>query len=226
MHSMSPPSPHDANNKLANSSPTMNCRYVVGLTGGIGSGKSTVADFFADQGIQLVDADLLAREVVEPGSAALPRIAEHFGARILLADGSLHRQLLREIIFSDAAEKSWLENLLHPVVSDLMKSRISTCASPYCLLVSPLLLETPQHEMVNRILVVDVRVETQLARTLKRDQSDANTIKAIIASQISRQDRLQRANDILDNELGLEQIETQVQHLHQNYLRVAKESCG
>lgn len=223
---MSLPSSPDANNKLANSSSLMKYKYVVGLTGGIGSGKSTVAEFFVDHGIELIDTDLLARDVVEPGSAALLQIADHFGAGIILADGSLHRQLLREIIFSDAAEKSWLETLLHPLIAELIQARVADCASSYCLLVSPLLLETRQHEMVDRILVVDVSVETQLARTLKRDQSDASTIKAIIASQINRQDRLHKANDILDNEFGLDELKTQVHQLHQNYLRFAKESCG
>lgn len=204
----------------------MKYKYVVGLTGGIGSGKSTVAEFFVDHGIELIDTDLLARDVVEPGSAALLQIADHFGAGIILADGSLHRQLLREIIFSDAAEKSWLETLLHPLIAELIQARVADCASSYCLLVSPLLLETRQHEMVDRILVVDVSVETQLARTLKRDQSDASTIKAIIASQINRQDRLHKANDILDNEFGLDELKTQAHQLHQNYLRFAKESCG
>ena len=202
----------------------MNRTYVVGLTGGIGSGKSTVADVFAQLGADSIDADLLAREVVEPGSATLSRIAEHFGDSIIMEDGSLHRQALRGIVFSDALEKDWLENLLHPLIAELMKSRISDCSSPYCLLVSPLLLETGQQQLADRILVVDVSKATQLARTLLRDRGDPDTINAIIASQIDRQQRLQKADDILDNEAGLDELNAGVRRLHQKYLRLAEES--
>ena len=202
----------------------MNRSYVVGLTGGIGSGKSTVADVFAELGATVVDADLLGREVVAPRSAALTRIAEHFGDGIIMADGSLHRQALREIVFSVALEKDWLENLLHPLIAELMKSRISSCSSPYCLLVSPLLLETGQRQLADRILVVDVSKATQLKRTWQRDRGDPNTINAIIASQIDRQQRLQKADDILDNEAGLDQLNARIHQLHQKYLRLAEES--
>ncbi len=202
----------------------MNRPYVVGLTGGIGSGKSTVADVFAQLGAALIDADLLAREVVEPGSAALSRIAEHFGELVIMADGSLHRQALRGIVFSDALEKDWLENLLHPLIAALMKSRISSCSSPYCLLVSPLLLETEQWQLADRILVVDVSEASQLTRTLLRDRGDPDTINAIIASQIDRQQRLQKADDILDNEAGLDELNARVRRLHQKYLHLAEES--
>ena len=202
----------------------MNRNYVIGLTGGIGSGKSTVADVFAELGVVLIDADLLAREVVEPGSAALACIAEHFGDSIIMADGSLHRQALREIVFSDVLEKHWLENLLHSLIAALMKSRISSCSSPYCLLVSPLLLETGQHQLADRILVVDVGEATQLSRTLQRDRGDPDTISAIIASQIDRQERLQKADDILDNEAGLDELDARIHRLHEKYLRLAEES--
>ena len=202
----------------------MNRPYGVGLTGGIGSGKSTVADVFAQLGATSIDADLLAREVVVPGSAALSRIAEHFGDSIIMEDGSLHRQALRGIVFSDAPEKDWLENLLHPLIAELIKSRISSCTSPYCLLVSPLLLETGQQQLADRILVVDVSKATQLARTLLRDRGDPDTINAIIASQIDRQQRLQRADDILDNEAGLDDLDARIHRLHQKYLRLAEES--
>ena len=202
----------------------MNRSYVVGLTGGIGSGKSAVADVFAELGATVVDADLLGREVVAPGSAALTRIAEHFGDGIIMADGSLHRQALRGIVFSDALEKDWLENLLHPLIAELMKSRISSCSSPYCLLVSPLLLETGQQQLADRILVVDVSKTTQLTRTLQRDRGDPDTINAIIDSQIDRQQRLQKADDILDNEAGLDQLNAGIHQLHQKYLRLAEES--
>ena len=156
--------------------------------------------------------------------SALTRIAEHFGDSIIMADGSLHRQALRGIVFSDALEKDWLENLLHPLIAELMKSRISSCASPYFLLVSPLLLETGQQQLADRILVVDVSKATQLTRTLQRDRGDPDTINAIIASQIDRQQRLQKADDILDNEAGLDRLNAGIHQLHQKYLRLAEES--
>ena len=214
----------DATDASTDRSAEMNCTYVVGLTGGIGSGKTTAANLFVNLGVELIDADLLAREVVKPGTAALTRIAEYFGNRIIRHDGSLHRQLLREIIFSDSAKKAWLENLLHPLIADLMRYRIASCNSSYCLLVSPLLLESGQQHMVDRMLVVDVSEETQLTRTLKRDKGDAELISVIIASQIGRRARLQLADDILDNESGLDELNAQVNQFHQNYLRLAEES--
>ncbi len=195
--------------------------YVVGLTGGIGSGKSTVANFFQDLGIELVDADLLSREVVNPGTTALQRIAEQFGSDIITAKGELNRHRLREIIFADPAQKDWLETLLHPLIGELIQARLANCNSNYCILVSPLLLETRQHELVDRVLVVDASEQTQLARTLHRDESNELTIKAIIASQISREERLKRADDVLENENELALLKGKIATLHQQYLQKA-----
>ncbi|MDP7403449.1 MAG: dephospho-CoA kinase [Gammaproteobacteria bacterium] len=196
--------------------------FVVGLTGGIGSGKSTVAGMFAALEIDLIDADVAAREVVAPGTTALAEIVEHFGPDILMADGSLDRRGLRRIIFHQKQEKHWLETLLHPLIRRWLTQQISDRRSAYCLLISPLLLETGQAEMVDRILVVDVSVETQIARTLARDGGEESTVRAIIAAQIERNQRLEHGDDIIDNDLPLQTLRQRVETLHQQYLTMAK----
>jgi dephospho-CoA kinase len=197
---------------------------VIGLTGGIGSGKTAVADEFANLGITLVDADLLAREVVEPGSEALAAIAERFGAPILGEDGCLNRAKLRQIVFASQEQKRWLELLLHPLIRELMLLRLASAQSPYCILVSPLLLDTDQWALVQRILVVDVCPETQLQRTLQRDNSDAATIKAIMAAQIDREDRLKKADDVLSNEGSIHELKAKVLALHSKYLELSRKT--
>ena len=196
--------------------------FVVGLTGGIGSGKSTVAGMFAALEIDLIDADVAAREVVAPGTTALAEIVEHFGPDILMADGSLDRRGLRRIIFHQRQEKHWLETLLHPLIRRWLTQQISDRRSAYCLLISPLLLETGQAEMVDRILVVDVSVETQISRTLARDGGEERTARAIIEAQIGRSQRLEHGDDIIDNELPVQSLRQRVQKLHQQYLTMAK----
>ncbi|MFK7865161.1 MAG: dephospho-CoA kinase [Pseudohongiellaceae bacterium] len=196
--------------------------FVVGLTGGIGSGKTTVADCFADLGINLVDADLLAREVVEPGSAALSAISEHFGHDILNPEGHLNRPKLRQIVFEDSSQKQWLEKLLHPAIQALMLVRLESSTSPYTILVSPLLLETDQYKLANRILVVDVPVEVQLSRTLQRDGSNEDTIKSIIKSQIDRDSRLARADDVVSNTAEPQTLVPRVLSLHEKYLNLSE----
>ena len=196
--------------------------FVVGLTGGIGSGKSTVAGMFAALEIDLIDADVAAREVVAPGTNALAEIVEHFGPDILMADGSLDRRGLRRIIFHQKQEKHWLETLLHPLIRRWLTQQISDRRSAYCLLISPLLLETGQAEMVDRILVVDVSVETQIARTLARDGGEESTVRAIIAAQIGRNQRIEHGDDIIDNDLPLQTLRQRVETLHQQYLAMAK----
>jgi dephospho-CoA kinase len=194
----------------------------IGLTGGIGSGKTTVANCFAELGVDLVDADLAAREVVKPGSPALADIAAHFGEEILLADGSLNRAALRATVFADEKQRLWLEALLHPLINTLLRQQLAACQSDYCLLVSPLLLETGQKELVDRIVVIDVSEQTQLARTMARDGSDEQTIRGIIAAQIDRQTRLQAADDIIDNEQPVSALKQQVRALHEHYLQLAR----
>jgi len=196
--------------------------FVVGLTGGIGSGKSTVARMFAALDVELVDADIAAREVVAPGTHALAEIAKHFGSEILMTDGGLDRGALRQVIFQQEKEKHWLEELLHPLIRGWLTQKISSCRTTYCLLVSPLLLETGQAKLVDRILVVDVSIDTQIARTLARDGGEERTVRAIIASQIGRSQRLEYADDIIGNELPIEPLRQRVKNLHQGYLTMAR----
>jgi len=195
---------------------------VIGLTGGIGSGKSTAAFIFENNGIEIIDADAISREVVEPESKALIEIAKHFGDELINEQGMLERNKLRKVIFQNPDEKDWLEKLLHPLITQSINARINSSTTEYCMLVSPLLLETDQHKLVDRILVIDVSVETQLQRTLSRDNSEESIIKSIIASQISRKERLKRADDVLKNELNIDTLERKAQSLHLQYLAAAR----
>lgn len=196
--------------------------FVVGITGGIGSGKTAVTDIFASLGIDIVDADIAARIVVEPGTAALQHIAEHFGADILQANGSLDRAALRHIIFKDLAAKQWLEQLLHPLIGSEIRRQLDSATSPYIILVSPLLVEAKQDLFCDRILVVDVPEEMQLQRTVARDNNDAEQVRRIIASQASREQRLSHSDDIIENTGSLAELRKQVSHLHSDYLKLAR----
>lgn len=196
--------------------------FAVGLTGGIGSGKSTVAGIFAELGVEIVDADLLAREVVEPPSAALDAIRARYGEKVLTADGALDRPRMRKLAFADKAERAWLEDLLHPLIDERIRGRIAACHSDYCMLVSPLLLETSQHRRVDRVLVVDVSRQTQLQRSLLRDQGERATIEAIIDVQASREERLRAADDVIDNEGAKDTLAARVRELHARYLSLSE----
>ncbi|OXY83594.1 dephospho-CoA kinase [Oceanimonas doudoroffii] len=201
--------------------------YVVGLTGGIGSGKSTVAELFAKQGVDIVDADIIAREVVAPGEPALAAIEQHFGSEVITASGELDRRALRARVFDNAQEKDWLNALLHPVIRGRMVTACAAGTSSYCLLVVPLLVENNLTGLCNRVLVVDVSPETQLARTVKRDNADEAQIRAIMAAQASREQRLAAADDVLNNnspdQAGLH---AEVARLHREYLALAKDENG
>ena len=198
-------------------------RYVVGLTGGIGSGKSAAAQIFRTCGVEVIDADSLAREVVEPGQPALDDIAAYFGSELLTAEGHLDRAALRKIVFSNPEQKSWLENLLHPLIAKLLQRRLNATKSPYAILESPLLLETEQYKLVDRVIVIDVNEEIQIARSVRRDGSDEAVIRSIIASQIDRSKRIQHADDLVSNEEGLEQLREKVEALHSKYLGMVAE---
>ena len=195
--------------------------YIVGLTGGIGSGKTTIASFFLKNNVTVINADQLARKVVEPGTFALSEIEKQFGDEILTESNGLNRSLLREIIFKDDDKRVWLENLLHPLIEDEINRSVELALSQYAILESPLLLETSQHKLVNRILVIDVSPEIQLKRTLLRDGGSEATVKAIMASQLTRRERLKLADDIISNEQDLQSVQTELEVLHQNYLNLA-----
>ncbi len=192
--------------------------FTVGLTGGIGSGKSEVSRRFEALGITVADADLIARSVVEPNQPALDKISQHFGEDILLPNGGLDRAKLRQIIFGDSRQKLWLEQLLHPLIAAEIDDQLNNAASPYSILSSPLLLESQQWQRVDRVLVVDTPVATQVKRSCARDSNSEAQIHAIINSQIKRQDRLQRADDIVDNHGNIDALQPQVELLHRQYL--------
>ncbi|MGL4315526.1 MAG: dephospho-CoA kinase [Pseudomonas sp.] len=196
----------------------MNSPWILGLTGGIGSGKSAVAQRFIDLGVHLVDADHAARWVVEPGRPALTKIVEHFGEQVLQADGTLNRAALRQLIFQDEQQRRWLESLLHPLIGAEIASYLAKAQSPYAILVSPLLVESGQHRMTQRILVVDTPEQLQLQRTMSRDQSSEEQVRAIIQAQASREERLRHADDILSNDRDLAWLNSEVERLHHFYL--------
>jgi dephospho-CoA kinase len=195
--------------------------FVVGVTGGIGSGKSAVTQCFSELGITIVDADIASRIVVEPGRPALAAIADHFGADILLPDGTLNRPAMRREIFSDPDKKRWLEALLHPLINEEVHRQLGAATSPYVIFVSPLLVEGAHGSLCDRVLVVDVPEALQLARTMARDGNDAEQVKRIIASQATREQRLARADDVIENSGTLDQLHSAVQTLHQRYLQLA-----
>lgn len=191
---------------------------IIGITGGIGSGKTAATDYFAAQGIEIVDADVVARTAVEPQSNALNLIAQRYGDTILNSNGSLNRRQLRSIIFDDTNERQWLEALLHPLINQAIVTQLQTAQSPYAILVSPLLLESTQHQLVDRILVVDVHPDTQITRATARDNMTTAKAQQIIATQISRAERQQKADDLVNNEGSLAQLHNQLAQLHQRYL--------
>lgn len=198
--------------------------YTVALTGGIGSGKSTVANVFANLGIHVIDADVIARQVVEPGTPALKAIVSHFGAEMRLADGSLNRRQLRERIFADAAEKTWLNALLHPLIQQETQRQMQQATSPYVLWVVPLLVENQLWQKADRVLVVDVSEETQLRRTMQRDHVSEAHAKQILAAQVTREKRLAVADDVIDNNGAPDAIALDVARLHARYLQLAHQA--
>ena len=191
---------------------------IIGLTGGIGSGKTAVSETFEDLGITVVDADLASRVVVEKGKPCLEKIAEHFGEDILNENSELDRAKLREIIFNSSEEKNWLESLLHPAIAGQIQDELKASTSAYTILVSPLLLETNQKEFCSKVLIVDVPVEVQVDRTLKRDGVSEEQVQSIIKSQISREARLELADEIIMNDGNLEDLKLAVKDLHQRLI--------
>lgn len=192
--------------------------WILGLTGGIGSGKSAAAQHFIDLGVHLVDADNAARWVVEPGRPALAQIAEHFGAGVVQPNGQLDRSALRGLIFQNPEQRRWLEALLHPLIGQEIISYLARAESPYAILVSPLLVESGQYKMTQRVLVIDSPERLQIQRTMLRDSTSEEQVKAILSVQANRELRLSHADDVLVNDQDPAWLKSEVQRLHQFYL--------
>lgn len=188
--------------------------FVVGLTGGIGSGKSAATSIFEELGIDVVDADLASREAVMPGSNALMKIHERFGDDILLEDKTLNRGKLREIIFDNSEEKIWLEQLLHPEIRDIIQFKLKSSTSDYVILVSPLLFETDQYDFCDLTILIDTSESSQIARTSKRDEVTEDSVKKIIQTQMSRENKLKLANIVINNDNTLEDLKKNVEKIH------------
>lgn len=200
--------------------------YTVALTGGIGSGKSTVADAFFRLGINVIDADIIARQVVEPGMPALAAIEEYFGPQMLTSDGALNRRALREHIFAHPDDKTWLNALLHPLIQQETQRQFQQATSPYVLWVVPLLVENKLYHRADRVLVVDVTRETQLHRTMQRDQVSREHAENILAAQATREERLAVADDIINNNGTPDAIASDVARLHARYLQLAAQAVS
>jgi dephospho-CoA kinase len=197
-------------------------KLVIGLTGGIGSGKSAAADEFARLGAAIVDTDAIAHELTGPGGAAIAEIARQFGKAFVDANGAMDRQRMRDLVFSDAEEKQRLESILHPKIRDESARRIAAATTPYVVHVVPLLVESPRHrERVHRVLVVDCPEDVQVARVRQRSMLPEAQVRRIIASQIQRERRLAAADDVIDNSGDIAALHQQVRTLHEKYLALA-----
>ena len=200
--------------------------YVVGLTGGIGSGKSTIAELFAELGVPVIDADIVARQVVEKGSPLLQQIVAHFGTEMLLENGELNRAALRKKVFHHETEKQWLNQLLHPAIRTEMLNQLAQKRAPYFIFMVHLLIENKLTALCQRVLVVDVSEQTQLTRASQRDNNPLPLIKNIMQSQVSRSERLQHADDVINNDADLSeslpQLKQKVLDLHHHYLQLAE----
>lgn len=196
---------------------------VIGLTGGIGSGKTTVANLFAKYGVPIIDADVIARDVIAPGQPALLDVIDHFAQPLLQDDGSINRHKLREIVFTHPEERVWLENLLHPLIRDEIARQVKAVDHPYCIVVIPLLLESKYpYTFIDRILIIDTIPQLQIARAAERDGKHPDSIQAIMDTQINRQDRLTQAHDIIINNGDLKELEQKVAEQHKIYSKMNK----
>lgn len=197
--------------------------YIVGLTGGIGSGKSTVADLFAEQGVAVVDTDQIAHALTGPDGAAMPAIVAEFGAQVARIDGSLDRAAMRQRVFADADARRRLEAILHPLIASESARQATTATSPYAILAVPLLVETGNwQQRCDRVLVVDCPEEIQLQRVMARNALSAAEVRAILAAQASRAQRLAAADDVIANDDGREKLKAAVGKLHESYLNFGK----
>lgn len=199
-------------------------KFVLGLTGGIGSGKSAASQWFESQGIAVVDADIVAREVVDIGQPTLQQIQQAFGDWVLLEDGSLNRRVLREHIFQSPEARKTLENITHPAIRTSIIQQLHAAQSPYAILVSPLLFETNQHELTQHTLLIDAAIELQIQRASQRDGQNMEQIQKIIAAQMPREQKCAMANDIVLNDGELEHLYAHLTPLHEKYLQMATQN--
>ncbi len=204
----------------------MQRRLRIGLTGGIASGKSTVAARFKELGIPVIDADEAARAVVEPGQSGLAAVIKRFGSGVLAADGTLNRGALRSLVFADARSRRDLEAILHPLIRAEMESREALAAGPYAVLAIPLLVESGALDRVDRILVVDVDEAIQVSRVMARDHCSEEQARAILSAQASRADRRKAADDVVENSGSVSELRQAVDRLHQGYLKLAEKSAA
>ena len=193
---------------------------IIGLTGGIGSGKSAAAKLFSGFGISVVDADQASREVVKKGEPALLSISDYFGEEILNKDGSLDRAKLRVLVFKDEKKRKWLQSLMYPITNSWIIDAIEKSDSSYTILMNPLLIESRQYKWCRRIVVVDVSVETQIDRTMRRDDNTRDQVESIIAAQVNRAKRLEYADDIINNDQSPNELAEKVAQLHRTYLKL------
>ncbi|MCT6884897.1 MULTISPECIES: dephospho-CoA kinase [Gilliamella] len=196
--------------------------YIVALSGGIASGKSTIANLFAQLGVPIIDADVIARQVVAVGSSALTQIVKHFSQEILLENGELDRSQLREIIFNNEHERLWLNNLLHPIIAQETQQQIAKQTAPYIIWVVPLLIENNLHQLADRVLIIDTPEALQLERLIDRDKISESLAKRMIDSQVSLSDRLAFADDIIINDGNLVSLTMQIYDLNKKYLHNSK----
>lgn len=197
-------------------------KFVVGLTGGIGSGKSTVADLFADRGVDVIDTDRIARELTDPGKPAYQAIVGKFGSHIVMGNKHLNRRTMRKNIFADPALRRWLENLLHPLIREELARQVEASTTPYCMAVIPLLFEKERNPIVSRTLVVDIPEDLQAIRTQMRDMHTPEEVEEILKVQATRETRLGGADDVIYNDKQIKDLLPQVEKLHQEYLRMAQ----
>jgi len=193
----------------------------VGLTGGIASGKSLVADLFAAHGAPVIDTDIIAREVVEPGTAGLAEVVRKFGSEYLTGDGQLNRSLLRTRVFADAQSRAQLEAIIHPRIRAATLHQADNAGGPYQIIAVPLLTETKFHELVDRVLVVDCPTAVQVRRLMERDQESEDSARTMVAAQATRAERLAIADDIILNDGTIRQLEDAVARLHARYQAMA-----
>ncbi len=194
---------------------------VIGLTGGIACGKTTASNFFAEQGIEIIDADIAAREVVAPGEPALTEIATRFGDEVLQPDGSLDRKKMRELVFADADKRKQLEAILHPRIRQRLRKQLEQAKGPYVIFSVPLMFESGLDQLTDRVLVIDVSPEVQRQRLIERDGSSVEQANAIVSAQMPREERNSRADDIVDNSTNLDDFISQLTSIHAVYLQLA-----